>query len=63
MVELFVVFFVGFYVVFLKKIIMSVELIGLLKFIKDIGNLYYDVLFICLNEKFGFGIEINEDIL
>ena len=46
-----------------RKIITSVELTGPLKFTKDIGNLYYDVPFIRLNEKPGLGIEINEDTL
>lgn len=29
----------------------SVELTGPLKFSKDVGNLHYDVPFICLNEN------------
>jgi L-alanine-DL-glutamate epimerase-like enolase superfamily enzyme len=53
----------GFHVAFSKKIITSVELTGPLKFAKDVGNLHYDVPFICLNEKPGLGIEVNEEAL
>ena len=41
----------GFHVAFSKKIMTSVELTGPLKFSKDVGNLHYDVPFICLNEN------------
>lgn len=50
----------GFHVGFSKKNITSVELTGPLKFTEDVGNLNYDVPFICLNEKPGLGIEIDE---
>lgn len=53
----------GFHVAFSKKIITSVELTGPLKFSKDIGNLHYDVPFICLNEKPGLGIDVDEQTL
>lgn len=53
----------GFHVSFSKKIITSVELTGPLKFSKDVGNLQYDVPFICLNDKPGLGIDINEETL
>src|SRR5690625_6768912 len=53
----------GFHVAFSKKIITSVELTGPLKFSKDIGNLYYDVPFIRLNEQPGLGVEIDKPAL
>lgn len=53
----------GFHVSFSKKIITSVELTGPLKFMKDVGNLQYDVPFIRLNEKPGLGIDIDEETL
>ena len=53
----------GFHVAFSKKIMTSVELTGPLKFSKDVGNLHYDVPFICLNEKPGLGVEVDEGII
>ncbi len=53
----------GFHVAFSKKIITSVELTGPLKFAKDVGDLYYDVPYIQLNEKSGLGVDLNEDAL
>jgi L-alanine-DL-glutamate epimerase-like enolase superfamily enzyme len=53
----------GFHVAFSKKIMTSVELTGPLKFSKDIGNLHYDVPFICLTEKPGLGVDVDEEIL
>lgn len=53
----------GFHVAFSKKVITSVELTGPLKFVKDIGNLKYDVPFIELNEKPGLGIDIDKQML
>lgn len=41
----------------------SVELTGPLKFSKDIGNLHYDVPFICLTEKPGLGVDVDEAVL
>lgn len=49
----------GFHVAFSKKVITSVELTGPLKFSKDLGNLYYDVPFIRLNEEPGLGVDID----
>ncbi len=53
----------GFHVAFSKKIIKSVELTGPLKFSKDVGNLHYDVPFICLNERPGLGIDVDEEVI
>lgn len=53
----------GFHVSFSKKVITSVELTGPLKFSKDVGNLQYDVPFICLNDRPGLGIDIDEATL
>ena len=53
----------GFHVAFSKKIMKSVELTGPLKFSKDVGNLHYDVPFICLNERPGLGVDVDEDII
>jgi len=53
----------GFHVAFSKKIMTSVELTGPLKFSKDVGNLHYAVPFICLNEKPGLGVDVDEEIL
>lgn len=53
----------GFHVAFSKKIMTSVELTGPLKFSKDVGNLKYDVPFICLNERPGLGIDVDEAVL
>ncbi|MGG0655670.1 mandelate racemase/muconate lactonizing enzyme family protein [Rummeliibacillus pycnus] len=53
----------GFHVAFSKKIMKSVELTGPLKFSKDVGNLYYDVPFICLNERPGLGIDVDENVI
>ncbi len=50
----------GFHVSFAKKVITSVELTGPLKFKEDVGNLQYDVPTICLNEKPGLGLDIDE---
>lgn len=41
----------------------SVELTGPLKFSKDVGNLHYDVPFICLNEKPGLGVDVDEAVI
>ncbi len=48
---------------FLKKIMTSVELTGPLKFAKDIGNLHYDVPFICLTEKPGLGVDVDDEVI
>jgi len=53
----------GFHVAFSKKIMTSVELTGPLKFSKDVGNLHYDVPFICLNEKPGLGVDVDEAVI
>lgn len=53
----------GFHVAFSNKAFTSVELTGPLKFSKDIGNLQYDVPFICLNEQAGLGVDVDEAIL
>lgn len=53
----------GFHVAFSKKIMTSVELTGPLKFSKDIGNLYYDVPFICLTEKPGLGVDVDDGVI
>jgi len=53
----------GFHVAFSKKIMTSVELTGPLKFSKDVGNLRYDVPFICLNEQPGLGIDVDEAVM
>lgn len=53
----------GFHVAFSKKIMTSVELTGPLKFSKDVGNLHYDVPFICLNEQPGLGIDVDEAVI
>ncbi|PID22354.1 dipeptide epimerase [Sporosarcina sp. P3] len=53
----------GFHVAFSQKSMTSVELTGPLKFSKDVGNLYYDVPFIELNEKPGLGIDVDERAL
>lgn len=53
----------GFHVAFSSKMFTSVELTGPLKFSKDIGNLHYDVPFICLNERAGLGIDVDEETL
>lgn len=53
----------GFHVAFSKKIMTSVELTGPLKFSKDIGNLYYDVPFICLTEKKGLGVDVDDEVI
>ncbi|MGE7091138.1 mandelate racemase/muconate lactonizing enzyme family protein [Lysinibacillus sp. NPDC048646] len=53
----------GFHVAFSKKIMTSVELTGPLKFSKDIGNLHYDVPFICLTEKPGLGVDVDDEVI
>ncbi|GLC88088.1 mandelate racemase/muconate lactonizing enzyme family protein [Lysinibacillus piscis] len=53
----------GFHVAFSKKIMTSVELTGPLKFSKDIGNLRYDIPYICLNEQAGLGVDVDEAVL
>ncbi|MGE7623746.1 mandelate racemase/muconate lactonizing enzyme family protein [Viridibacillus sp. NPDC096237] len=53
----------GFHVAFSKEIMTSVELTGPLKFSKDVGNLKYDVPFICLNERPGLGIDVDEVVI
>ncbi|WP_107948411.1 mandelate racemase/muconate lactonizing enzyme family protein [Lysinibacillus parviboronicapiens] len=53
----------GFHVAFSKKIMTSVELTGPLKFAKDIGNLHYDVPFICLTEKPGLGVDVDDEVI
>ena len=53
----------GFHVAFSKKIMKSVELTGPLKFSKDVGNLHYDVPYICLNEQSGLGIDVDENVI
>lgn len=53
----------GFHVAFSKKVIKTVELTGPLKFMKDIGDLQFDIPFIQLEDKPGLGISIDEDVL
>ena len=53
----------GFHVAFSKKIMTSVELTGPLKFSKDIGNLHYDVPYICLTDRPGLGIDVDEAVI
>lgn len=53
----------GFHVAFSKKIMKSVELTGPLKFSKDVGDLHYDIPFICLNEQPGLGVNVDEELI
>ncbi|WP_040286097.1 mandelate racemase/muconate lactonizing enzyme family protein [Sporosarcina koreensis] len=53
----------GFHVAFSQKAITSVELTGPLKFSKDVGDLHYDVPFICLSSKPGLGVDVDEAVL
>ncbi len=53
----------GFHVALAKDNIISTEISGPTKFIKEPGNLSYDLPFVKMTDKPGLGIEVDEVIL